>query len=168
MNTQTTKKIFKLNFFDILLVVLAVLVIGAASVIFLSARSSGTDATVPVEYTVVVKDIPAQMKIRTKAGENVYNTIQPANIGKITTVQRSLAYYDAFNHETETTVHAQYSDIYNVTFTVRADAQKTQSYYQVGNLKIGIGAEVHFRTSNFVGYGYVTSVTELPSDTETK
>ena len=166
MNTQTTKKSFKLNFFDILLIVLAVLVIGAAALIFLAPEEGSGANQTPIEFTVLVRDVPAQMKIRTKAGDQVTNSIYLSKIGQITAVKRELAYYDAFDYTNDKAVHAQYSDIYNVAFTIRADAHKTDTEYVVGSTRVGVGAEVHFRTPNFVGYGYVTDVTEISASAD--
>lgn len=163
MNTQTTKKSLKLNFFDILLIVLAVLVVVVAAVLFLPSGDADNTEKNPVEFTVLVKNLPEQMKIRTKKGDPVFDTIWLGEIGKITAVKREKATYDAFNYEKETTVQGQYADIYNVAFTIRADAVKTDSAFTVGNVRIAVGSEVHFRTQNFVGYGYITDVNDLLS-----
>ena len=161
MNTQTTKKSFKLNFIDILLIVLAVLVIGAAAAIFLMPKDTVSENTVPVEFTVLVKDLPEQMNIRSKKGDSVIDSIWLGNIGTVVSVKKEPATFDAFNYENEITVHSQYSDMYNAAFTIRANVTETDSYYYVGQVRVAVGAEVHFRTPNFVGYGYITDLKVL-------
>ena len=161
MNTQTTKKPFRLNFIDILIIVLAVLVIGAAAAIFLLPKDTADENTIPVEFTVLVKDLPAQMKIRSKQGDSVIDSIWLGNIGTVVSVKKEPATFEAFNYENDTTVQSQYTDIYHAAFTIRANVTEADSYYYVGQVRVAVGSEVHFRTPNFVGYGYVTDVKVL-------
>ena len=161
MNTQTTKKSFRLNFIDILLIVLAVLVIGAAAAIFLMPQDTADENTVPVEFTVLVKDLPKQMNIRAKQGDAVIDSVWLDSIGTVVSVKKEPAAYDAFNYETETTVHSQYSDIYHAAFTIRANVTEADASYYVGQIRVAVGSEVSFRTQNFVGSGYITDVKVL-------
>ena len=164
MNTQSTKKSFKLNFFDILLIVLGVLIIAAVSVYFLVSNATGTTAEetkTVIEYTVLVKDLPAEMQIHADPGETVQSSIYFNRIGKVVSHEKMPATYDAFDYENETTVHGEYSDIYNVAFTFRTESVKTDASYFIGHVRISVGAEVHFRLPQFVGFGFVTDVKEI-------
>ncbi|MBE6657017.1 MAG: DUF4330 family protein [Ruminococcaceae bacterium] len=164
MNTQTTKRPFKLNFFDILLIVLAVLIIGAAAALFIYSRNNLEEPRTTIEYTVLVKDLPEEMQIRTEEGQTVLSNIWLNDIGEVVSVDKKNAFYDAFHYEEERTVHAEYDDIYNAAFTFRVDAVKTESSYIIGHVRISVGAEVHFRLPYFVGFGFVTNVREIPAD----
>lgn len=164
MNTQTTKKSFKLNFFDILLIVLVVLIIGGAAAFLLLTGDSSEETKTTIEYTVLVKDLPAEMQIHANPGETVIDTIWIGDIGEVVSVEKSPATYDAFDYENEVTVHAEYDDIYNAAFTFRTEAVKTDASYFIGYVRVSVGAEVHFRTPSFVGFGFVTDVKEVPAE----
>ena len=164
MNTQNTKKSFKLNFFDILLIVLIVLVIGAAGAFLaFTAGRSDKNHTV-IEYTVLVKEIPEQVQLHVEPGQTVVDTIKLGVIGETVSYEVEKATYDAFHYDEEITVHAEYDDIYNIAFTFRTQADKTDATYMINNVQIAVGAEVHFRTPYFTGYGYVTDVTEIEAE----
>ena len=74
------------------------------------------------------------------------------------------AAYDEFDFVNEKNVHGEYEDMYSAAFTFRADVEKTDASYLINNVRISVGAEVHFRTPYFVGFGYVTDVTEIPAE----
>ena len=164
MNTQTSKKAHRLNFFDLLLIVLAVLIIagGAAFVVYQNSRTP-ENSTV-IEYTVLVRDLPEEMNVRAEAGQTVIDTIRLGEIGEVVSLTMKPATYDAFDHTTETTLHGEYEDLNLAEFTFRADANKTESSYMINNVRVSVGAEVHFRTPTFIGFGYVTEVRELPAE----
>lgn len=166
MNTQTTKKPFKLNFFDILLIVLAVLIIGAGAALVIYKNSNPDETLTTIEYTVLVKDLPEEMQIHIEPGQPVLSTIWINEIGEVVSVEKEHAKYDAFDYENEQTVHAEYDDIYNAAFTFRVEATKTESSYIIDNVRISVGAEVHFRTPYFTGFGFVTEVNEVPAAEE--
>ena len=163
MNTQNTKKSFKLNFFDILLIVLTVLVIAAVSIYFAVFGTDGSakETKTLIEYTVLVKDLPEEMQIHADPGAMALSSIYFNKIGEVVSHERTPATYDAFDYENETTVHGEYSDIYNVAFTFRSESVKTDASYFIGSVRISVGAEVHFRLPQFIGFGFVTDVKEI-------
>ena len=169
MNTQNTKKSFKLNFFDILLIVLGVLIVAAVAVYFVVAGTGGsTDETKTlIEYTVLVKDLPEEMQIHADPGDTVLSSIYFNPIGEVVSHEKTPATYDAFDYENETTVHGEYSDIYNVAFTFRDESVKTDASYFIGSVRISVGAEVHFRLPQFIGFGFVTDVKEITEVNDT-
>ena len=163
MNTQSTKKSIKLNFFDILLIIFAVLVVAAAAAIFVYSGSHSTDRQT-IEYTVLVKELPNELQIHAEPGQTVVDTIKLGTIGEYVSHEIKEAAYDEFDFVNEENVHGEYEDMYSAAFTFRADVEKTDASYLINNVRISVGAEVHFRTPYFVGFGYVTDVTEIPAE----
>ncbi len=160
MNEQTKKAPLRLNFFDVLLIVLAVVIIavGAALVIYNTGRS--TDET-RIAYTVLVKELPEEIVIRAEAGETVVDTVKLGTIGEVVSYEIVPATYDELNQETNALVHGAYDDLISVRFTIAADAEVVNNAYMVGNMRVAVGAQVFFRTPSFTGYGFVTDVTDI-------
>lgn len=160
MNEQTKKTSSRLNFFDILLMILAVLIIAAAAFLFARRAQNSADET-HIQYSVLVKELPEEMVIKAEPGEPVVDTIKLGTIGEVVSFQIIPATYDEYNQETKELVHAEYDDLISVSFTFEADAEKSETAYMVGNMRVAVGAQVFFRTPSFTGYGFVTDVTEI-------
>ncbi len=160
MNEQVKKTPLRLNFFDILLIVLAVVIIavGAALVIYSTAQS--TDET-RIQYTVLVKELPQEIVIKAQPGESVVDTVKLGTIGEVVSYEILPATYDELNHETNALVHGTYDDLISVSFTFAADAEISDHAYMVGNMRVAVGAQIFFRTPSFTGFGFVTDVTEI-------
>ena len=161
MNEQMKKAPSRLNFFDIFLIILAVLIIAAAAFLFVRRAGNDSDET-HIQYTVLVKELPQEIVIEVEPGESVVDTIKLGTIGEVVSFRIVPATYDAFNEETDTLVHGEYEDLISVSFTFEADAEKSETAYMVGNMRVAVGAQVFFRTPSFTGYGFVTDVTEIP------
>ena len=159
MNTQTRKTSFRLNFFDILLIVLAVLILTAGAALLIYNSDSADDDTV-IEYTVLVKELPEEIQIYAEPGQTVVDTVKLGTIGEVVSYEIVPATYDEYNLETKALVHGEYEDLISVYFTFRSEADKAADAYRIGNLDVAVGAQVFFRTPSFTGYGFVTNVTE--------
>jgi len=159
MNTQTRKVSFRLNFFDILLIVLAVLILTAGAALLIYNADSADDNTV-IEYTVLVKELPEEIQIYAEPGQTVVDTVKLGTIGEVVSYEIVPATYDEYNLETMALVHGEYEDLISVYFTFRSEADKDADAYRIGNLDVAVGAQVFFRTPSFTGYGFVTNVTE--------
>ncbi|MBP3918280.1 MAG: DUF4330 domain-containing protein [Clostridia bacterium] len=158
MNEQI-KKAPRLNFFDILLIIFAVVIIGVGTG-FILLKSGRTSNETQIEYTVLVKELPKEIVIKATPGESVVDTIKLGTIGQVVSYQIVPATYDEFNQETHALVHGTYDDMVSVYFTFTATAKQSDNAYTVGNMRVAVGAQVFFRTPSFIGYGFVTDVTE--------
>ncbi len=163
MNTQTKKHTIKLNLFDFLLIFFVILVIAGVGILFAANASQPTDETV-IEYTVLVKELPEEMHIFSEPGQSVVDTIKLGNIGEVVSCQIVPATYDAFDQENNITVHGVFDDLVSAEFTFRANAQITDASYLINNVRVSVGAEVHFRTPEFIGFGFVTEVREISAE----
>ena len=105
MNTQNTKKSLRLNFFDILVIILILLVIAGAAVLFAYSGSASSDGVTTIEYTVLVKELPEEMQIKAEAGQTVVDTIRLGTIGEVVSFDTAKATYDGFDYNNEVTVH---------------------------------------------------------------
>ncbi|MBQ8577586.1 MAG: DUF4330 domain-containing protein [Clostridia bacterium] len=159
MNDQTKKAPVRLNFFDILLIVLAVLIVAAGAALVIFNTQSASDE-VRIQYTVLVKELPEEIVIKAEPGESVVDTVKLGTIGEVVSYEVIKATYDEFNQETKALVHGTYDDLVSVYFTFAADAEKSDTAYMVGNQRVAVGAQIFFRTPSFTGYGFVTDVTE--------
>ena len=84
-----------------------------------------------------MKDIlPEEMVIKAEPGEPVVDTIKLGTIGEVVSFQIIPATYDEYNQETKELVHAEYDDLISVSFTFEADAEKSETAYMVGNMRV--------------------------------
>ncbi len=160
MNTQTKKHTFKLNFFDFLLIFLVILVLAGAGLLIAAGAAKPADHTT-IEYTVLVKELPEEMHVTSEPGQSVVDTIKLGNIGEVVSHKIVPATYDGFDQENNVTILGEYEDLIAVEFTFRANVEKTDASYLINNVRISVGAEVHFRTPDFIGFGFVTDVREI-------
>ncbi len=163
MNTQTKKRTFKLNFFDFLLIILVVLILAGAGFLIAAGAAKPADHTV-IEYTVLVKELPEEMHVTSEPGQSVVDTIKLGSIGEVVSYKIVPATFDAFDQDNNVTVHGVYEDLVSAEFTFRANAEKTDASYLINNVRISVGAEVHFRTPDFIGFGFVTEVREITEE----
>ncbi len=148
----------RLNFFDIFLIVLTLLIISGA-VVLLTARSSGTaaDKTV-VEYTVLVKELPADLVVHAKPGDTIIDTIKLGTIGTLVSFHSEPAQYEHYNQVEGVLNQGTYEDLVSISFTIRAEAEYTDDAYRIGGIRIAHGAQIYFRTPFFTGFGFITDV----------
>ncbi len=172
MNTQNKKMPLRLNIFDVLLILLAVIIIAAGAVLVLYNPDAGDEEHPDkrVQYTVIVKDMPTDLVINTKPGDLAIDTVNLGPIGEVVSVNIIGAEFDAFNHETQSIVHGAYEDLISAEFTFETDVTHGDIAYQVGPVNIAIGAQIYFRTPSFLGYGYIIDIKDVPmkdtADTE--
>lgn len=162
MNEQTKKTGRRLNFFDILLIVL-ILLIAVGVILFFSRSFAGLAMNkshkTPVHYTVLVKDIPVSMNMTLDRGQEVINSVDLNPLGTIVQAEMLPCVYDQFNQIDRVLYHGAHEDFHNVAVTIETTAEETEDDYLIDNMHVCIGTIIYFRTSNFVGYGYVTDLT---------
>ncbi len=160
MHEPVKKTQLRLNFFDILLIILAVLIIaaGAALVIY---NAEQTSDEIRLQYTVLVKELPNEIVIKAEPGQSVVDTIRLGTIGEVVSYEIVPATYDEINRETNAIVHGVYEDSISVSFTFEASAVIVEDAYMVENVRVAIGSQIFFRTPSFTGFGFVTDVTEI-------
>ena len=160
MNNQTAKKRLRLNFFDILLIILAAIIVIFGG-IFLFSRFSKTTNDVQIQYTITIKDVSTDIHIMATPGESVVDTIRLGTIGEVVSFTTEPCKYTGFNQETQMTVTTELEDFVNVLLTVEASAQKNEDAYSVGGVRVAIGSQIYFRTPYYTAFGFVTEVKEL-------
>jgi len=159
MNHQTAKKRIRLNFFDILLIVL-VAAIAALGCIFLFSRLSKTTNDVEIEYTITIKDVSTDIHIMATPGESIVDTIRLGTIGEVVSFTTEPCKYTGFDQETQTIVETELKDFVNVLLTIKANAQKNEDAYSVSGVRVAIGSQIYFRTPYYTAFGYVTEINE--------
>ena len=162
MNEQTKKAGRRLNFFDILLIVLVLLIAVGAVLLFtpgFSGLFSNKTQMTPVHYTVLVKDVPVSMNMTLDRGQEVINSVDLNPLGTIVEAEMLPCVYDQFNQVDRVLYHGAHEDFHNVAVTIETTAEETEDDYLIDNMHVCIGTIIYFRTSDFVGYGYVTDLT---------
>ena len=169
MKEKTLKAPGKFNFFDVLLIVLAVVIVlvGAFLIVRRYSNSLEQHETVSMRYTILVRGLPEEMNIHMEKGEEVTNTVLVRKLGNIESYEIVPSEYDEFNKETQTLVHGTYEDLRDVYITIVMDeVEKTEREYTANGATISIGAFLYFRTPSFLGSGYVTEIQEIPQQSE--
>ena len=155
MNKQKNKQGHRLNFFDILLVILLLVILSLAGIFFFMRPGKVAD-WVNVRYTVLVKNVPVTMHTNLEEGQNVINSVDMNPIGTVVKVEMKPCEYDQFNKIDGELYHGSHEDLINIAVTIETKAEETAKEFRIDNMHACIGTQIHFRTPGFVGYGYIT------------
>lgn len=147
----------KLNFFDVLIIILVAiaLIVGG---IFLLIRARQSTDTVSLQYTVVVKDLISDINIYLEPGQEVIHTVRLNSLGHVISHEIFPSTYNAYNEETGKDILGTYEDMNSVAIIIEATAVKANMSYEVNGVAISVGSLIYFRTPTFTGRGYVTAL----------
>ena len=157
-NTKTAKKgAPKLNFFDVLIIILVAIALIVGGVFLLIRARQSTD-TVSLQYTVVVKDLISDINIYLEPGQEVIDTVRLNSLGQVISHEVFPSTYNAYNEETGKDILGTYEDMNSVAIIIEATAVKADMSYKVNGVAISVGSPIYFRTPTFTGRGYVTAL----------
>lgn len=162
MNSQKKKKI-AFNIIDVILII-AVLASILALVFFLRERkiiNPQNEQTVKLEYTISFSPLREEFRNLAQIGDTVVDASILENIGEIVNVSYLECRYEGINEQTGQKVYTPYPGMITMVITVRADAVKTASGYEINGHEIIIGNNVTVRVPFFTGTGTCTSISTV-------
>lgn len=160
MNEKTKKK-FRFNIVDVLIILAVVAVITLAVVLFGRFGAASENNTVKIEYVVQIPQVRSEISDKIKVGDTLIDSATKYNIGVVKSVEKVPYTVKGVDMESSKQVLAEYPEHYYVRVTVQADATDHGSYYSIGGFRISAGLRIYTRFPDFVGEGFCISLHAL-------
>ncbi len=153
-------KRFHINFFDI--VIIAVVVIIAFILIYLSVsgRISGTNGVSgQVTYTFEITDISENTRDMIHEGDVIVDKIKKYRIGKVKSVSYTPYQLSGTDYANQTRVFTDVPGRYNANIVITADCIETEDSLTVsGGFYVRVGTEVSILGPGYSGSGYIIAI----------
>ncbi len=165
---KSTKKTgFRLNWMDVLVILLIILAIvalvirywpGENGIGFLSGKK------VMIEYTVQIDKISNQINLSMRSGDEAVDLDSKESIGTLSSNPMIVAYQEnVFNEQSggiEIVTSENYSTVY---LTIVAEAIEHDTGYYVNGVRIAVGAEYNLRLTGIEANGSCISIEFIDS-----
>lgn len=160
MNNHNKKRAFSFNIIDVALIIIALIAISSLVFLLMGRQISTTSGTktVSLEYKVEFSPTRQEYKNLIKIGDSFTYTESLSDIGEVVDVTYSDYYYKGVN-ENGQTVQTPYPNMITITVTLRADAVKTDTGYEINGCPIIVNEDLNIRVPFFTGTGKITSIT---------
>lgn len=154
------KRAFSFNIIDVALIIIALIAI--SSLVFLlmgrQISTSSENKKVSLEYKIEFSPARLEYKNLIKIGDSLTYTDSLCDIGEVVDVTYSDYYHKAVSDSGQT-VQTPYPNMITITVTIRAEAVKTDTGYEIDGCPITVNDFLNVRVPFFTGNGKVTSVT---------
>ena len=162
MKIIENKKLFgKINIIDIIIVLIILVVgIGVYSIVFKDETSN----TIGKQYfkTICIaklENMPAGSSEFLKIGADVYDNTTNTYIGKVKEISSGEYIKIEENYETNTFVETKVPNKETVYVTIDVNvADQGSDLVTDSNYFVKVGKDLHLRSSNFGGFGYIISI----------
>ena len=152
----------KINIIDIAIILVLIFVMFVGYV-YLSGKNIIKNVD-KITYNMTIEDISLEAAAEIDVDENIYNSVNGKNIGKIIDVKVKEYQEDFFDKTTGEYKKVTKIEHYSVDVIVEADAENRDGLYYVGDLKIGVGTKAYLRGSNYVCQGKILGIKEVFND----
>lgn len=149
------KKKFKINFFDIVIILIVVCV--GAGIYFFTHKSPA--ATKKLTYVVELNKTTPGLEDYIRIGDDLTENTKNYNMGKVVDVET--VPYSKITPDYENNAYVDSVDPYysTVLITVEADVTETASSYAVdGQYVVRAGTEVFVKGEGYAGEGYIVKI----------
>lgn len=150
------KKKFKINFFDIV-IILIVVCVGAG--VYFFTHKSPVAATKKLTYVVELNKTTPGLEDYIRIGDDLTENTKNYNMGKVVDVET--VPYSKITPDYENNAYVDSVDPYysTVLITVEADVTETASSYAVdGQYVVRAGTEVFVKGEGYAGEGYIVKI----------
>ena len=150
------KKKFKINFFDIVIILIVVCV--GAGVYFFTHKSPAA-STKKLTYVVELNKTTPGLEDYIRIGDDLTENTKNYNMGKVVDVET--VPYSKITPDYENNAYVDSVDPYysTVLITVEADVTETASSYAVdGQYVVRAGTEVFVKGEGYAGEGYIVKI----------
>ena len=156
------KKNRKLNFVDIILLIIILAIASALIYVFVSpyTKQIMSASTTKIEYKILVEGVRDELKYNISQGDKVTETTDLRVIGKVVSVEYSDTEYVGADSEGNSVI-GKYPGKKDITVTISADASSAGGTYEVGGFGIAAGKTINFRVPGFTGEGSCIYVGEV-------
>jgi hypothetical protein len=160
VESNTKKRRWRLNVFDIVIICLA----AAAAVIFLRAASSGAGTLisagkpVTVRYTIELTNMLTPSAELVKAGDRLIDKIEKYALGTVVSAEAAPYIASSKDSVTGDYILTEYLGRQTATILVETQATETDSAISAGGFEIRTGQAVNITGPGYAGLGYIIGV----------
>jgi len=154
---------FRLNFIDIIIMLVILAATVLLAYIFLSSDINFFEGNkkVIVEYKVEIRNVREELRDYISISDHATDTVTQYSLGKVVDVEYTPARYTGVNRATGELVFSDYPERINITVTIRSEATVSGADYSLNGYKIAVGKPIALRTPNYINEGYCTQLTEV-------
>ena len=160
VRTSSGRKKMRINFIDIILILIIVAAVAVLGYIILSPQiniSSKAEA-VTIQYQVEIVHLREEWKDNVEIGDDFIDYTTMESIGTVVDVRWSDEKFLSVNRDTGELVYVSYPDYITMNITVEAEAVPAGIGYDVNGVNLQIGPDIHFRLPNLCYEGPCKSI----------
>jgi hypothetical protein len=160
VRTSSGRKKMRINFIDIILILIIVAAVAVLGYIILSPQiniSSKAEA-VTIQYQVEIVHLREEWKDNVEIGDDFIDYTTMESIGTVVDVRCSDEKFLSVNRDTGELVYVSYPDYITMIITVEAEAVPAGIGYDVNGVNLQIGPDIHFRLPNLCYEGPCKSI----------
>ena len=159
MKTNKKYRIFGIPVFDIVIVlVILALLLGAYLILFSKGKTTSTQATTKIKYTLVYEGCLSSTVHNIKTGDVIKDFTTNFEVGKITSFREEPYVSYSFDAKDAKAVKTEFADRKNIVVEVEADAIITDSTTKVNDVQIYLSKEFDTRSAGIAGSAVVTKL----------
>lgn len=151
-------KIKKINWLDIFIILIALVVAVAGYSYLKKDKPSLTANTQKVVYKVKTNESLLSTYDLIEEGTTLRDSIKNYNIGTVVSKEYEKSKRYGVNEETHELVETELDDKIDITLTVEADADVSDKNISVGEYKLKVGNEAYIKGKGYAGIGYIISI----------
>lgn len=153
----------RLNWFDIVIIVLVILVAFAGYKFFNKTSDTTKTTASEITFTVEIKNNGNNLKDVVKVGDKVYDSIKGGYYGEVVSVESKNATAIAADTQNGEYKIVEYNDPNSprddVYITIKGTPTSiTEENIQFASQKVKIGNYAYLKSTNFAAYGYVVGI----------
>lgn len=161
--TGSQKNRFRLNFIDIIVILILLTATALLAYIFLSTDINLFEGNkkVTIEYKVEIRQIREEFRDFINISDLATDTVTQYALGEVVDVEYTPARYIGVKRNTGELVISDFPEHINIIVTIRSAASVDGADYSLDGYKIAVGKPVALRTPNFINEGYCTQLMEV-------
>ena len=157
------KKAYKFNMIDFILILFIIAAAAMLVYIMLGNNPFAENEKVEILYDIEIPLIRNELvsAVNKMPGAKLTDSARHYELGIVQSVKIEAGYRNEMDLEAGVVYRKPFPEHSRVVITVKAEAVKTESRYQVNGRTVMVGISLNFRTPSFVSYGNCISIAEV-------
>ena len=167
-NRIKTKREYKFNFVDVLLIILCLAIVAGCFYIFSPNTSFdlfSKKEIVDIQYTIELQGVDEKFIEKIKETDNVIDSVSKNSLGNVVAVDYNTKYTTlsyANDEDNYSGVLVEHPEKYNLIITISAQAEyKKDNGYYVNNRRVAIGEMLQLRFPDYVCNCYCIAISVI-------
>lgn len=158
--SSSNKKVFgKLNFFDVIIIVIGLIAVLVIFGIYMTKSNKVVDKSVKMTYTLELVDCPLGFYDLIEVGDNIKDSVKKFNMGKIINKEKTANTKVISDLKNSQMVESETPDKERVVLTVEANVTDNGVDLLVDNqYDIRVGKDIYVKGPCYGGVGYILSI----------